>query len=70
MRALNLAQVLERTGMGRTFIYTAIQDGSFPRPAKIGRRSLWSEDAIDAWLAATFASNTPEPVNKKKNRKG
>jgi prophage regulatory protein len=70
MRALNLAQVLERTSMGRTYIYAAIQDGTFPRPAKIGRRSLWNEDAIDAWLAATFASNVPEPANTKKNRKG
>lgn len=66
MRALSLPQVLERTNLGRTYVYQAIADGSFPRPAKIGRRSLWNEDAIDAWLAAKFASNTPEPTNKKK----
>ena len=55
MKALTLPDVVTKTGLRKTAIYAAIVAGSFPAPAHAGRRSIWSEDEIDIWLAARFA---------------
>jgi prophage regulatory protein len=51
-RLLPLAAVLERVPISRSRIYEMIAEGSFPAPAKIGKRSLWSQARLDAWIAA------------------
>lgn len=55
MRAINLAQVTDKTSLKKSWVYAAIKAGDFPAPEKIGRRSVWNEDAIDEWLAKKFA---------------
>ncbi|WP_158885161.1 AlpA family phage regulatory protein [Rhodanobacter sp. L36] len=55
MQALTLPHVTAKTGQGKSAIYDGIKNGSFPAPAKAGRRSIWSEAEIDEWLAARFA---------------
>jgi prophage regulatory protein len=53
--ALTLPQVCAKTALCRSFVFELIARGDFPRPAKVGRRSIWSSDEVNAWLEARFA---------------
>ena len=48
-RFIRLPQVVEMTGMGKTFIYSRISDGTFPKQIQLGSRSVaWNElDAMN-----------------------
>ena len=48
---LRLEAVLERTGVSKPTIYRMIERGEFPKPAKIGRTSLWPESTVDRFVA-------------------
>ena len=51
-RLIRLQEVLERVPLSRTSIYNWINAGTFPRPIKIGPRSVaWLESAVDEWIA-------------------
>lgn len=48
---LRLRQVKLRTGLSKSSIYLAIQQGVFPRQINIGKRAVgWLECDIDAWV--------------------
>ena len=48
---IRLPAVLATTGMARSTIYKAIDEGSFPPQISIGPRSVaWLEADIQAWL--------------------
>jgi prophage regulatory protein len=50
---LRRKQVEKRTGLSRSTIYLRIQNGSFPRPIKLGARAVgWLENEIEEWLTA------------------
>jgi prophage regulatory protein len=50
---LRRKQVEKRTGLSRSTIYLRIQEGTFPKPIKLGARAVgWLENEIEAWLAA------------------
>ena len=52
---LRRPDVEARVGLSRSTIYAylARDDGSFPRPVKLGERAVgWKAEDIDAWLAA------------------
>jgi prophage regulatory protein len=52
-RVLRLPELMNRLGLGRSAIYRALREGSFPRPIKITpRASGWLQSEVDAWLAA------------------
>lgn len=53
--ALSMREVCALTGLCRSHVYSLIAKGMFPRPAKIGRRSIWSRAEVVAWLEARFA---------------
>ena len=45
--------VSARTGLSRSSIYQAILDGTFPKPVKLGPKSVaWPSNEIDAWIQA------------------
>jgi len=48
-------EVERRVGLGCTSIYAGIAAGTFPKPVKVGKRSLWVETEIDAWIAERIA---------------
>jgi excisionase family DNA binding protein len=48
-RCLSVAMLRERTGLGRTVISQALNDGSLEH-YRIGRRALIPEPAAAAWL--------------------
>ena len=50
---LRRKQVEDRTGLSRSTIYLAIQQGTFPRPINLGARAVgWLDHEIEAWLAS------------------
>lgn len=55
-RFLRRRSVEDRTGLSRSTIYLYVQDGTFPRPVRIGGRAVaWLESDIDAWIEARLA---------------
>ncbi|WP_413405741.1 MULTISPECIES: helix-turn-helix transcriptional regulator [unclassified Synechococcus] len=50
-RFLRLSQVIEMTGVGKTFIYTHMEKGSFPKQIQISSRTVvWLEKDIIEWM--------------------
>ena len=50
-RFLRLSQVIEMTGVGKTFIYTHMENGSFPKQIQISTRTVvWLEKDIIEWM--------------------
>ena len=50
MNLLTMRQLLARVPVSRGTIYNLMRDEGFPRPTKVGSRSLWPLDAVDAWV--------------------
>ena len=50
-RLINIKEVCNIIGFGRTYIYTEIKKGAFPAPHKIGEKSSrWSEKEVSEWI--------------------
>ena len=50
-KLIRLPEVKRRTGFGKTWIYTLIRAGKFPKQVKTGLRSIaFIESEIDAWI--------------------
>ena len=46
-----LPEVMRRTAMSRSSIYLAMKEGTFPKPVKLGRRSVaWRESCLQRWI--------------------
>lgn len=53
---LRLRRVTALTGLSRSSIYKFVGDGRFPRPIRLGARSVaWLEREVEAWLAERIA---------------
>lgn len=40
-------------GLSRSTLYNMMNDGTFPRPIRLGRKAVaWPHSAIEDWLAA------------------
>lgn len=53
LRMVRLAETIHRSGLSRSSIYAGIKEGTFPKPVKIGKRSVaWSSEDISNWIAA------------------
>lgn len=51
VRLLRQASVLEKVAMSRTELHRRIVAGTFPKPLKLGARTVaWTEASIDAWI--------------------
>ena len=56
-RFLRLPEVLEMTGMGKTFIYDRMKEGTFPKQIQLGSRSVvWNEQEVINWMEDQMAS--------------
>ncbi|KIC55089.1 MULTISPECIES: helix-turn-helix transcriptional regulator [unclassified Leisingera] len=40
----NINDIRSLTGLCKTTVYNRVNDGTFPRPVKIGARSFWKRD--------------------------
>ena len=46
-----LSEVCRLVGLGRSQIYAMVQQGTFPRPVRLGRRcSRWRMATVRAWV--------------------
>ena len=53
IRLLRRPEVEARTGLSRSSIYAMMEQGTFPRPLRIGQRAVaWDEATIENWLAS------------------
>ena len=49
-RILRLPEVLQITGMGKTFIYDRMRDGTFPKQIQLGSRTVvWKDLGVIFW---------------------
>ena len=56
-RFLRLSQVLDKTGLKRSQVYTYMKTGDFPKSVKIGPSSVaWLESEIEEWINAKVNS--------------
>lgn len=50
-------KVLKRTGLSNSTMYYFIKEGTFPKPVKLGKRSVgWKKSLIDAWIESRECS--------------
>ena len=49
-RLIDEPSVLNRISHGRSRLAELVQEGEFPRPIKLGRKKLWLESEVDAWI--------------------
>lgn len=47
---LGIPRVVKVTGHSKTWIYERVNDGTFPKPIRIGRRTLWVMSEVQAWV--------------------
>lgn len=51
MRIMRLKEVMDATGLGRSYIYKLIADGVFPKPVPLGARATgWVSDEVEFWI--------------------
>ncbi|MDB1122234.1 AlpA family transcriptional regulator [Vibrio algarum] len=51
MRFIRLKEVISKTGLSRSTIYSLIKEGRFPPNVPIGSRSVaWVESEVEEWL--------------------
>ncbi|NYS15691.1 AlpA family phage regulatory protein [Achromobacter xylosoxidans] len=50
---------MDRTGMGRSWVFQAVKDGRFPSPISVpGSRSVaWVEGEVTAWIAQSIQTS-------------
>lgn len=54
---LRLPEVERRTAQSKSEIYRLMQEGTFPRAVRIGRRTVgWVEQEIDRYVEAKIAA--------------
>jgi prophage regulatory protein len=70
LRILRRPEVEKRIGIGRSTIYLHMQQGTFPKPIRLGDGNAaavgWLEHEIDAWLQAQIdktRANNANPTN-------
>jgi len=50
-KILRLPDVIERVGFSRSSIYAFVDNGTFPKPVKIGIRAVgWLDSDVEDWL--------------------
>ncbi|EFE08078.1 AlpA family transcriptional regulator [Enterobacter chengduensis] len=58
---IRLAEVKRRTGYSKAWLYRLISQNRFPKPVKIGARSIaFVEGEIDAWISERIAESRGE----------
>ncbi|CAO97477.1 helix-turn-helix transcriptional regulator [Erwinia tasmaniensis] len=58
---IRMPEVLRRIGLGKAWVYKLISQGIFPKPVKIGSRSIaFVESEIDAWINQRIAERDGE----------
>ena len=60
-RLISMRETYERLGCSRTTIYKQIDtDPTFPRPLKVGNRTVFAEHLLNEWIDAQIARSRGE----------
>lgn len=51
-RFLKMGDVVQATSLSKSALYHRVQTKDFPKPIKLGGASVWSERAVQAWMAS------------------
>jgi prophage regulatory protein len=62
MRFLRLKDLIEHTGMSKSYLYQKIASGEFPPPVKLGRSSVWILDEVEQVMALWVARTSREEI--------
>lgn len=50
-RIMRVKEVMTRSGLKRTALYSKVRDNQFPKPLKLGARAVgWRESDVLAWI--------------------
>jgi len=50
-------KVLKRTGLSNSTLYYFIAEGTFPKPVKLGKRTVaWKKSLVDEWIESREVS--------------
>lgn len=52
LKLLDIKQVSEATGLGRSTIFALVREGKFPKPQRELGRNLWRESTLIRWMDA------------------
>jgi prophage regulatory protein len=70
-RILRLNAVTDKIGMPSSSIYLMIANGIFPKPIKLGKRSVgWLESEIDEWIEQRIHESRSNISSQKKSNQG
>lgn len=48
-----LPSIMQRTALSRSHLYALMKEGKFPKPLKLGVRSVgWRVQDVEAWIAS------------------
>lgn len=58
-RLIRLPEVMDRTGLGRSWVYQAVREGRFPAPIAVpGSRAVaWVEGEVAAWITQSIQAS-------------
>ena len=57
-RLIRLPEVLHKTGYKKSWVYRLISENRFPKPIKLGSRSVaFIEAEIDQWVSDTISNS-------------
>ena len=52
LRILRLSDVEQKTGLKRSFLYSLMSQGKFPKSIRLGVRAVgWDATEVDQWIA-------------------
>ena len=55
-KLIRISDVKGMTGISKSHIYLLASKGEFPKPIKLGERSVaWVKDEVEAWVASRIA---------------
>lgn len=57
MRLLTLNETANECRISRRTLYRRLDDGSFPKPIRIGRRRLWPDELLADWVRGQSESH-------------
>ncbi len=57
---VDIAEVARTTALSRRTLYRRIDDGSFPKPKRVGGKNLWMRAWVERWKADTMRDAAPD----------
>lgn len=57
---VNMVFITTYTGMTDKWFYKLIQEGSFPKPIKLGRSARWFRSEVESWMRERIAVSRGE----------